>query len=165
MWYYYYNIFFPIKFKVIWDVEHYHSWPSDEEQRQDQHHADERHPEHSIIMKHREVTWGERGKECMKDIGIAFRCHPEKKTVSSINCKFCFVFLPSGVKKIMDEMRKLKVSPETITQAITEPNRHHIITRPTPPTTPIRAVKASRTAGTDRGNMTLYRDVNMYHSS
>lgn len=107
---------------------------------------------------------GEREKS-MKDIGIAFRCRPEKKTASSINCKFCFVFLPSGVKKIMDEMRKLKVSPETITQAITEPNRHHIITRPTPPTTPIRAVKASRTAGTDRGNMTFYRAVNMYHSS
>lgn len=63
----------------------------------------------------------------------------------------CLV-LPRGVKKMMEETRKPRMRPATITQAITEPNRHQVITRTTPPTTPIRTVRANRTARTDRGN-------------
>lgn len=57
-------------------------------------------------------------------------------------------FLPSGVKKTMDEMKNPRMSPTTNTQAMTEPNRHQLITMATPPTTPISAVRANRTAET-----------------
>ncbi len=43
-------------------------------------------------------------------------------------------------------MRNPRMSPTTNTQAMTEPNRHQLITMATPPTTPISAVRANRTA-------------------
>lgn len=57
------------------------------------------------------------------------------------------VLLPTGVKKTMEEMRNPSMRPTTTTQDITEPKRHQLITRITPPTTPITAVSVRRTAG------------------
>lgn len=72
--------------KAMWDVNLYLSWPSDEEQRNNQHDAAERHPKHSIIMKHREVTWGE-------ERGFAHRSRVIQRRKPShrglIDCMFC----------------------------------------------------------------------------
>ncbi len=67
-------------------------------------------------------------------------------------------FLPSGVKKTMDEMRNPRMSPTTNTQAMTEPNRHQLITMTTPPTTPISTVRANRTAERQSVNK-LFKDI------
>lgn len=110
-------------------------------------------------------------KKSKTDIRVAYTCQPERKTVlyKGHQLTVCFVvclFLPSGVKKMMDATRKPRTRPMTTTQPITEPNRHQVITRTTPPTTPIRAVRANRTARTDRRNkMTSCTTVSMYHSS
>ncbi len=71
-------------------------------------------------------------------------------------------FLPSGVKKTMDEMRNPRMSPTTNTQAMTEPNRHQLITMATPPTTPISAVRANRTAERRPVNKPLIREQDMH---
>lgn len=57
-----------------------------------------------------------------------------------------FISLPRGVKRTMEAMRKPSISPTTTMQAMTEPNRHQLITRMTPPTTPITADTARQTA-------------------
>uniref|UniRef100_A0A8C7Q662 FGFR1 oncogene partner 2 homolog n=5 Tax=Salmoninae TaxID=504568 RepID=A0A8C7Q662_ONCMY len=57
------------------------------------------------------------------------------------------ISLRKSVKKTMEEMRNPSTRPTTMTQDITEPKRHQLITRITPPTTPITAVRVRRTAG------------------
>lgn len=86
---------------------------------------------------------------------------PQKKTRSSINV-FCSiyeatvvsplhkVFLPRGVKRIMEATRKPSINPTTMTQAMTEPNRHQLINTTTPPTTPITADRTRRTVDREK---------------
>lgn len=50
--------------------------------------------------------------------------------------------LPRGVKRTAEATRNPSINPTTMTQAMTEPNLHQLITRMTPPTTPITAHKA-----------------------
>lgn len=57
-----------------------------------------------------------------------------------------FISLPRGVKRTVEATRKPSISPTTTMQAMTEPNRHQLITRMTPPTTPITADTARQTA-------------------
>ena len=54
-------------------------------------------------------------------------------------------FIPRGVKRTVEAMRKPSIRPTTTMQIMTEPKRHQLITRRTPPTTPITADKARRT--------------------
>lgn len=67
---------------------------------------------------------------------------------------FKHLFLPSGVKRTVEAMRKPSIRPTTTTQAMTEPKRHQLITRITPPTTPITAERVRRTA--ERQENTVY---------
>lgn len=57
--------------------------------------------------------------------------------------------VPRGVKRTVEAMRKPSISPTTTTHAMMEPNRHQLMTRRTPPTTPITADTARQTAGRD----------------
>lgn len=50
-----------------------------------------------------------------------------------------FLHLPRGVKRTVEATRKPSISPTTTMQAMTEPKRHQLITRMTPPSTPITA--------------------------
>lgn len=50
------------------------------------------------------------------------------------------------MKRTVEATRKPSISPTTTMQAMTEPNRHQLITRMTPPTTPITADTARQTA-------------------
>lgn len=87
---------------------------------------------------------------------------PEERPQSSIKVSGTFVwlkvwlsieylaqiwqfFLPRGVKRTTEATRKPSISPTTITQARTEPKRHQLISRTTPPTTPITADRTRRT--------------------
>lgn len=58
----------------------------------------------------------------------------------------CYFSLPRGVKRTVEATRKPSISPTTTMQTMTEPNRHQLITRMTPPTTPNTADTARRTA-------------------
>lgn len=54
-------------------------------------------------------------------------------------------FVPRGVKRTVEAMRKPSIRPTTTTQAMTDPKRHQLITRRTPPTTPITADRVRQT--------------------
>lgn len=54
--------------------------------------------------------------------------------------------LPSGVKKVTDEMKKPSTSPTHSIQSMRIPNRHQAATKKIPPMLPAMAVRIRRTA-------------------
>lgn len=58
--------------------------------------------------------------------------------------------LPSGVKRTVEATMKPSTSPTTTTQAMTEPKRHQLVTRVTPPSTPITTDTDRLTVGRRR---------------
>lgn len=75
------------------------------------------------------------------------------------------LFIPRGVKRTVEAMRKPSISPTTMMQAMTEPKRHQLITRRTPPTTPITADRARQTAGRKVSRLLILHTVPFNHAN